>query len=57
MGRPSYIKWHEKKRMHSSVYIKRGYTSTLDNDYEMENSDGEMDSTNASVVMKGAKNI
>jgi len=43
--------------MHSSVYIKRGYTSTMDNGCEMETSDGEMDNTNASVAMKGAENI
>jgi len=57
MGSPSYIKWHEKKRIHSSVYIKRGYTSILDNGYEMETSDGKMNSTNAFVALRGAETI
>lgn len=33
------------------------YTSILDNGYEMETSEGEMDNTNASVALRGAENI
>ena len=36
---------------------KRGYTSTMDNGYEMETSDGEMDSSNVFVALKEAENI
>ena len=47
----------KRRELQSSVEQKEAYTSILENGYEMETSDGEMDSTNASVALRAAKNI
>jgi len=47
----------KRRELQSSVAQKEAYTSIMENGYEMETSDGEIDSTNVYVALRAAENI
>jgi len=57
MGRPSFIKWHEKEEYKHQLQKKGVLYLHTENGRKMQNSDGETDNAIAFVVLRNVETI